>query len=396
VTGDAATAVERSRAGRAKAAALHTGLIAAAIAVALALASLLLTVTDATPWDVTSAMLRGSLGSSSSVVTTLTHTAPILVVAIGACIAGRAGLMNIGQEGQLLIGALAAVVVGLYVPGPRWVIVPLVLIGGALGGALWSVGPAVARYSRGVHEVISTLLLNFLAIQLVSWVVNRSYLLQETLPPGAHTSPSPQTDRLPEASWLPVVTSGRGYRLTAGIVIALVLAVVFGFLVRRTAWGFRIRMFGFSPRVARRTGIRTGRFGATMLVTSGAFAGLAGAILLSGTALRVNPGLANNYGWEGLLVALVAGYEIPVAVAVAVLFGALRAGGGVLASTGVSPAIVGVVQAVIVLAVTLPTLWIRRIGVHRERQQALNAESAAVDEAMPATARFVAMAKAAR
>jgi general nucleoside transport system permease protein len=362
---------------------VHAVLVAVAVTVALAASALLLTVTDATPGQVFSAMSRGSFGSTSSFVTTLNHTAPILTVAIGACLAGRAGMLNIGQEGQFLMGGLGGLLVGLYVPAPRPLLVPLVLVGGALGGALWTAGPAVARYTRGVHEVISTLLLNFLAIQVVSWLVNRQYLLQETLPKGSFSAPTPQTERLPDKAWLWVLSTGRGYRLHAGIVVSLALAVIITFVVRRTPWGFRLRLFGTNPRVAQRAGVRAGRFGGSVLVMSGAFAGIGGAMLLSGVALRVNPGLANNYGWEGLLVALVARYEVPIAALVALLFGALRAGGGALASTGVSPAIVGVVQASIVLAVMLPSLYMRRRQTRRTRAKAQRAQDDAVIDAVP-------------
>src|SRR5690606_20338732 len=119
----------------------------------------------------------------------------------------------------------------------------------------------------------------------------------------------------------------------------------------RSRWGFRLRMFGHNPRTAKRAGVNVVAMGAAALLLSGAFAGLAGGVVLSGTALRVNPGMANNYGWEGLLVALVAGFSPLVAIVAAFLFGALRAGGGVLASTGVDSSIVGVIQALIVLAV---------------------------------------------
>jgi ABC-type uncharacterized transport system permease subunit len=213
--------------------------------------------------------------------------------------------------------------------------------------------------------------------------VNRQYLLQETLPKGSFSAPTPQTERLPDKAWLWVLSTGRGYRLHAGIVVSLALAVIITFVIRRTPWGFRLRLFGTNPRVAQRAGVRAGRFGGSVLVMSGAFAGVGGAMLLSGVALRVNPGLANNYGWEGLLVALVARYEVPIAALVALLFGALRAGGGALASTGVSPAIVGVVQASIVLAVMLPSLYMRRRQTRRTRAQAQRAQDAAVMDAVP-------------
>jgi ABC-type uncharacterized transport system permease subunit len=348
--------------------ALFALLIAVAIACALGLAALLLQVTGSPPGAAFSAMLRGSLGSTPSIVTTLNHTAPILIVAIGAAIAGRAALVNIGQEGQFLIGATLGVVVGLELDFARGVVVPMVLLASTLGGAAWSGIAAFLRYMSKVNEVITTLLLNFLAFALVSYLVNRPNLLQEALPEGAVQAASPQSDALPAIARLPVIVSGTGYRLHAGIAIAVALALAVGFLIARTTWGFRLRMFGHNSRTARRAGVSGVLFGSGALILSGAFAGLAGGVLLTGVAFRVNPGLSNNYGWEGLLVALVAGFQPVVAIIVAFLFGSLRAGGGVLTATGVHSSIVGVVQALIVLAVMLPSLYMRRRRTRRQAQ----------------------------
>lgn len=346
--------------------ALFAVLIAASIAFALSLAALLLQVTGSPPGAAFSAMLRGSVGSTSSIVTTLNHTAPILVIAIGAAIAGRAALVNIGQEGQVVIGATLGVVVGLSLSGPRPLVLVAVLLASAIGGGLWAGIAALLRYASKVNEVITTLLLNFIAFSLVSYLVNRPSLLQESLPEGTVQAASPQSDALPPEARLPLVVSGSGFRLHLGIVIAVLLAVLVAFVISRTTWGFRLRMFGLNSRAARRAGVNGIIFGSGALILSGAFAGLGGGVLLSGVAFRVNPGLSNHYGWEGLLVALVAGFRPLVAAGVAVLFGALRAGGGALTATGVHSSIVGVVQALIVLAVMLPALYMRRRRRNRQ------------------------------
>lgn len=347
---------------------LAVALVVMAIVAALGLASLLLAATGSEPGTVFRAMLDGSVGSTSAVVSTLNHAAPILLVALGAAIAARSGLLNIGQEGQVTMGAMAATAVALGLGSAGPLMIPLVLLAAAAGGGALAGLAALLRYGRGVSEVISTLLLNFIAFQAVSLAVNRSWLLQETLPEGVVTSPAPQSDPIPDAAQLPAVVEGFGYRLHLGIVLAVAITLVAAFLMARTRWGFNLRMVGLNARAARRAGVATAAIGGGALVLSGAFAGLAGGVLLSGTAFRLNSGFSNNYGWEGLLVALVAGAKPIMAIPVAVLFGALRAGGGVLASTGVSPTIVGVVQALIVLAVTLPSLY---LAVRRQRQKAL-------------------------
>lgn len=344
--------------------ALFAALLAVSILGAVGIAALLLSVTGSAPATVFRTMVEGSLGSRVALVATLNHMGPILAVALGAVIAVRSGLLNIGQEGQISIGAMAGAAVGLAVAAPRPIALAAILASAAVAGGLWAGLAASLRFGRGVSEVITTLLLNFVAYQVVSFAVNRAWLLQETLPEGSVLSASPQSDPLPAAGRLPTLISGPGFRLHSGILVALAGAAVVAFLLARTRWGFNLRMVGLNQRTAKRAGISPVAVGAGALMASGAFAGLAGGILLTGTAFRVNDGFSSNYGWEGLLVALIAGARASLAVPAAFLYGALRAGGGVLASTGVSPRIVGVVQALILLAVALPSLYMQ----HRQRR----------------------------
>ena len=344
--------------------ALFAALLGVSILGAVGIAALLLSVTGSAPATVFRTMVEGSLGSRVALVATLNHMGPILAVALGAVIAVRSGLLNIGQEGQIAIGAMAGAAVGLAVVAPRPIALAMILASAAVAGGLWAGVAAGLRFGRGVSEVITTLLLNFVAFQVVSFAVNRSWLLQETLPEGSVLSASPQSDPLPTAGRLPTLISGPGFRLHSGILVALAGALVLAFLLARTRWGFNLRMVGLNQRTAKRAGVSPTAVGAGALMASGAFAGLAGGILLTGTAFRVNDGFSSNYGWEGLLVALIAGARASLAVPAAFLYGALRAGGGVLASTGVSPRIVGVVQALILLAVALPSLYMQ----HRQRR----------------------------
>jgi len=360
---------------------LFAVLLVFCVGVALGLASALVAVTGASPGDVWEAMIDGSIGSTPAIVTTLNHGALTLTVAVGACIAFRAGLVNIGPEGQLTFGALMGTAVGLALPFDGGFAILIILLTTAVGGALWALVPAILRYWRGVSEVVTTLLLNFIAFQAVSFAVNRPYLLQETVPPDSPVAAQPQSDRLPESDRLGALAEGVGYRLQITIVLAVVLALVTAFLIARSSWGLRLRMFGFNPGIARRVGVKPGRIGGGALLLSGALAGLAGGFLLTGLVLRMQGGFSsgvygsfsNNFGWEGLLAALVARFRPLYAIPVALFFGGLRAGGGVLASTGVNSSIVGVVQALLVLAVTLPAVLLqvrtrrRQAAMQRER-----------------------------
>jgi general nucleoside transport system permease protein len=356
---------------------LFTALVAASLLAALALASGLLAVADASPVEVFKAVVEGGLGSTPAIVTTLNHTALILLVAVGSCVAFRAGMVNIGQEGQLTIGGLAATAVALSLPFAGGWALTLTLLAGAVGGAMWGIVPAFLRFRRNVSEVVTTLLLNFVAFQAVSYAVNQPRLLQEDVRPGSVTPPSPQSNRLPAGDLLPKLVEGEGYRLHIGIVIAVVLALVVAFGIWRTTLGFRLRVFGYNPHAARTLDVKPGAMGGGALLFSAAFAGLAGAVLLTGVTQRLQGGFSsgvygsfsNNFGWEGLVVALVGSFNPLSAIPVALLFGALRSGSGALSATGVSPTIVAVVQALVLLAVTVPAL----LMAARKRRREMNA-----------------------
>ena len=346
---------------------LRVLLIAMALVVALGMAAALLALTGYQPWSAFSDMWQGSFGSKEAFFTTLNETAPLLIVAIGACIALRAGLINLGLEGQFLIGGLAAVAVAVKLHPPGVVALPLMFGAAVVAGAAWAGVAALLRFRRGVNEVLVTLLMYFVAVQLASWLLDRESLLQAGAPRGAPSSDRlPQSELIPGNARLPFITRGPGFALQAGIVFAIVIAIVCSFAFARTKWGFNLRVVGLNARVARRFGVRASTTGAAALMLSGALAAFAGAVFLTGGALRVTPDFASDYGFEGLLVALIAQGQAIVAIPVALLYGALRAGGGLLSASGVSTNVVAIIQALVVLAVMLPALYVRR----REQRRA--------------------------
>ena len=324
----------------------------ASISVALGIAAVLVMMTGASPWSAVQAMYEGSLSSPEALGLSLDKAAPLLIVATGTCIAARAGLFNIGQEGQLLIGAVAGALIAIYVPGPGPVVLVLSMAGAAVAGALWA-GIAVALYFlRSVPVVISTLLLVYIAAQVVFYAVTQSWLLQEHGPMGAVAAP--QSDLIREDAWLPRIGEYPGLNFSSTVIIALVLVAAVNVMLKRSTWGFRLKMLGMNRLAARRAGVSAVAFGGTALMLSGAFAGVAGGALLTGGNHRLQPGISENVGWDGLLVALVARENPVLAIPVAFFFGVLRAGGGFLAATGVPRYIVDVVTAVLVLAAVFP------------------------------------------
>jgi simple sugar transport system permease protein len=355
-------------------------LYAASFAVALLLSGLLVQVTGGSPIEVMKALYEGSLGSPQDIGLTIDESVPVLIVALGVIITSRAGIVNIGPEGQLLIGGLCGAAVSLRMAVPGALMVPATLVAAAAGGAAWAGIAALLRYWRNVDVVISTLLLNFLAIQLVSFAVNRPYLLQEKLTGGGTASPT--SDPIPNDARLPLLGQTGTMTFTSGTIIALVGLVVVGLMVTRSRWGFRLRMLGLNADAARRAGVRAAALGTGALLLSGAFAGLAGGVVLSDRAFRIQTGFSNNMGFNGLLVALIARRNPWATVPVAILFGILRAGGGFVATTGVPRYVVDVMQALIVLAALFPPL-VDKIGERRRAMRVARAEAASTPAVAP-------------
>jgi simple sugar transport system permease protein len=354
------------------------GLTVVTVAAALGIIAALVVAVGGTPSDVFSSMFDGSFGSGSSFAQTLIEATPLLLVAVGSCISSRAGVFNIGQEGQLLIGAMLGGYVALRIAAPPAVVVILALVCSALGGALWAAIPAVMRYRRGVDVVVSTLLMIFLAQQLVTYVVSSPSILQEHVPTGQVAEP--ESDMLGGAFRLPTFGTYPHFTLGLGSIIALVLVIVAAVMLGRSRWGFRVRMLGNSPLAARHAGVREWLLGGAALALSGAFSGLAGGVILTGDVYRLQPAMSNDYGWDGLLVALIARDNPVACVIVAVVFGAVRAGGGLLASTGVPNYLVDIAQSLLVVAFVLPpallAVW-RAAGERRRGRAAASAASAA-------------------
>ncbi|MDX6328860.1 MAG: ral nucleoside transport system permease protein [Streptomycetaceae bacterium] len=348
----------------------------AAVVAALGLSSLLIAVTGGSPTASVRALYQGSMAGQTAWTTTLLYAAPLLLVAVGSCVSSRAGVFNIGQEGQVLVGALAGawVALRLAVPGP--VLLVLTLVTAALAGGAWAALSSLMHRWRDVNVVVSTLLMTFVAAQLVAYAVNTPWLLQESRVGNATVSSA--SNQLPAGALLGSAGSYPGLQINGGVFIAVIAAVVLSLALARSRWGFRLKMLGLNPRTAQHAGVRTGALGGAALAVSGAFAGLAGAVLLTspvGTN-RLEPGISDNIGWDGLLVALVARNQPLLAMPVALLFGVLRSGGSFLAATGVPSFLVDVVKSLLVLAFVAPPVI---VGMVRRRRAGALGDPAASD-----------------
>ena len=346
------------------------GMYLACIVVALLISAIIVWATGGSWQAVFSALLDGSLRAPGRWGETIGIAIPLVIVALGTAINGRAGVVNIGQEGQLMMGTAFAAYVGVRLGGPGPVVVVCLLVVGAMAGAMWAGIASWLLYWRRVPEVLTTLLLITVASQATGYGLKVDWLLLAPFREDRSVR-NQVSDQLADDTRLPRIDIwGNDFPISA---IAVVLMAVIVFLLfRRSVWGFRMRMLGRNARTAQRAGVSTVKYGTTAMLISGACAGLAGALMLSGGDFgnyRFTPGFANNIGWEGLLVALVARSHPVGIVVVAFSFAGLRAGSGFLAATGVEREISRVVLALLVLALLVPPA----ILFIRERRRALSA-----------------------
>ena len=332
--------------------------VAAGALLATALASaLLLRLGGYDPLAAGGALLRGAFGSADALLSvTLVRSVPLVLTGLAVALAFRAGVWNIGAEGQLYAGAIAAVWVGLHGGGlPAWVMVPSVLVAAAAAGAAWTLVPTLMRIRMGVGEVITTILMNFVGIHVAAYVVHGP--LQE--PRGVF----PQTDQIAAAARLPALVPGT--RLHVGFALAALLALGLALVLRRTRLGFRIRAVGASEDAAAVSGrIDARRVVLVSFLGSGALAGLAGGVEVAGLTYALYEGLSPGWGYTAIAVALLAGLDPLAVVGTGVLFGALEAGAGAMQRDAGIPAVwVVAVQAIIILAVlAIDQVWRRRRG----------------------------------
>lgn len=282
----------------------------------VAIAAAAMALAGANPVDGFAALVRGALGGPREVSETLVQTTALLFPALAVAFAFRAGLFNIGAEGQLVIGGLAAGIVGAALRAPGLVAIPAILCAGAVGGAIWGGIAGALRAKFGGNEVIATLMLNFVATLLAS------YLVAGPLHSG--DAQSAETAELPAASWLPALVPDT--RLTVALVIGLALAAALAYVLERTVFGYELRAAAQAPEAARRAGIDLGRTALLTLTLSGAIAGLGGATLVTGVLHRFNVALSPGYGFIAIAVALVGGLDPLRIVVAAFAFGILQSG----------------------------------------------------------------------
>jgi simple sugar transport system permease protein len=333
---------------------MRTGLLIGGIAAAgVALFHLLASGASAAFWN-------GSVGSSSALLSgTLVRAIPLCLVGAGVALAFRGGVFNIGGEGQILLGAIAAVVVGLR-GGPAWLALPIALLCATIAGAAWAGIAGILRARFGVLEVISTIMLNFVAMNLVSYLVRGP--LQEP------TRIYPQTSEIAEGARL---ARFGDFRLHAGVFIAIAVCVAAWWFATRTAAGFRQRAAGSAPNAAQIAGgIDTRRTALGAMLMSGALAGLAGGIEVTGVTFALYENVSAGYGFSAIAVAILARLNPLAVMPSALLFAVLQTGAlGMQRDAGVPSTLAAVLEASAILAVVAMYGW-SRFGGTRTRTAA--------------------------
>ena len=345
-----------------------------AVVAALAVGAIMLLALGANPLDGYRAMFSGAVGGTDNVADTAIKAMPLLLVGVGICVAFRAGVINIGGEGQIIAGAIVATLVALAVPGlPSVILIPLVLIAGAIGGGVWGAIPGALKAYAGVNEILSTIMMNIIAAQLMSFLL-QDLLIEE----GAIKIQ--QTKRLSENADLPLLPGGT--RLHLGVLIAIGVAVLGYYLLFRSVAGMRLRAVGHNPDAARYAGLAVKRSVVRALAISGACAGIAGAVLVFGSQSHrlIGEGGAaaftQNAGFNGIVAALFGGLHPLATVPASFLFGGMLTGGiEMQRELQVPAALILAINGVVVVFVVGSLRWRSRIAEWIERATAVGEEA---------------------
>lgn len=304
--------------------------------------AIIMLITNINPLEGYGALINGVLGNSRKFGEWIVTSSPLILTGLAVAFGFRTGLFNIGAEGQLIVGSFAAVAAGILISAPAIIHIPLVLIIAALAGALWAFIPGILKAKYKVHEVVVTIMLNYAALYLVNYGV-------KSLPESTNTKTALINKSASLSSeFLSSITGGS--RLHWGILVAIFAAVLYWFIIEKTTFGYELRSVGFNPDASQYAGMKVDRNMVLSMMISGAFAGLAGAMISLGTFdyARVMGGF-ENYGFDGIAVALLgnnSGFGIVIS---GLLFGALKSGSSAMALASVPKEIASIIMAFIVL-----------------------------------------------
>lgn len=332
-----------------------------AIILALMVSAVFIFAMGLNPWLALKSLAEGAFGSAYSIGETAVKTAPLICTGLSFAMARRCGLLNIGAEGQLLIGGMCAGIVGIYVTGlPPVLHVALALMAAMLSGGLWGALAGLLKVRFGANEIITTIMLNYVALYLLNYMVAGP--LQD--PESSNTQSS---KLLESAKFAPLSGSTR---LHAGIIVAIVLAVLFSLFLSRTTRGYVIRVVGRNEHAAVYAGLRPGNNIMLAMFLAGALAGVGGAMEILGTQFRIYQSFSSNLGFDGIAVAVL-GQNTAVGILLSAgLFGALKSGASLMKmNAGIPSSMANVLQGLVILFVISSrcvTLYIHKRRVNRQ------------------------------
>ncbi|MCU6709635.1 ABC transporter permease [Paenibacillus sp. J5C_2022] len=318
-----------------------------AILIGLAVGAIAILIVGGSVTETYAEMWKGAFGNFYFFTNTLARATPIILIGLGVALAFRAGFFNLGSEGQMVMGALSAALTAIYLPGPGWMKLVAALLAGMIAAGLWSAFAGWLDARFGMNLIMTTLLLNYIAILFAG------YLVAFPLKDRSGSAAMSQTVKIDSAAWLPKLF--QGMTLHAGFLIALCATILLALFIRYTVKGYEIRMMGGNPLFASYGGVDRGRLMMISMFASGALAGLAGAVEVLGTQYRYLDGALTTpgYAWSGIMATLLASSN-PIGTALAaILLAALQTGGmGMERNTDVPLEVSSIIQAVLILFVS--------------------------------------------
>ena len=334
----------------------------AGVLAALVISAIMLLFLKVDPFAAYASLAQGAVGSTFGLTQTLVKATPLLLVGLGICIAFRANVINIGAEGQIIMGAIAGAWLPLTFPGlPGWLLIPGACVAGFVAGAFWGFIPGILKARLRVNEILSTIMMNAIALQFMNLLLQGPLMDPEGVKRGTFLA---QSARLPEQAWLARLVPQT--LLHSGAIIAFVLAFVVYIFLWRTPVGYEIRAVGLNPDASRYSGIDVPFNMALSLTLAGGFAGIAGAIEVIGVQHRLMEGLTSGYGFTGIVAALLGGLHPIGLLPASVFFGGLLVGADKMQrAMQVPSSLVTALLGLIVLFVSGAGIWAKRWAARR-------------------------------
>ena len=324
------------------------------IVIGFVVGAILLSIAKINPLDAYKQLFNGVFGKPKFMVWCLIYAAPLIFTGLSVAFSFKTGVFNIGAEGQFVVGSLTACVLGILIKAPAIIHVPLCFLGAALAGGIWGAIVGVLKIKKGVNEVLSYIMFNWIAFYLSNFVVNLSIIHKDG--GGEATKDIAATARIlaPKSIIAATGASAANY----GFILAIIFAVIVWFIINRTTMGFKLRAVGFSNTAAQYAGIDTGKSFLTAMAFSGALAGIGGAVQLMGMSGRISQVSGQEgYGFQGITVALIASSNPIACIFAGIFYGAMKYGGGKLSLVNAPAEVVDIIMGIIILFIAISSLF---------------------------------------